>query len=90
MLSVIIQMRPFGNESELDLENLLIKDISHGESLSVTKSGKKIPVFVSGRVLNIDGEDYLIGLIADISELSTARNKIAEQLNEIAKLNELL
>ena len=66
------------------------KGYFNGESLSVTKSGKKIPVFVSGRVQNIDGEDFLIGLIADISELSTARNKIAEQLNEIAKLNDLL
>ncbi len=66
------------------------KGYFHGESISVTKSGNKIPVFVSGRVQNIDGEDFLIGLIADISELSSARNKIAEQLNEIAKLNELL
>ena len=44
------------------------KGYFYGESIIVTKSGKKIPVFVSGRVQNIDGEDFLIGLIADISE----------------------
>jgi len=60
------------------------------EHVLLTKSGKRLPVFTNGRIAEIDGEEYLIGLAVDISELNSAREKIKEQLEEISKLNELL
>ena len=38
----------------------------------------------------IEGEEYLIGLTIEISELASAREKIKEQVKEISRLNELL
>ena len=60
------------------------------EHILLTKSGKRIPVFTRGRIAVVDGEEYLIGLTVDISELDSAREKIKEQMNEISRLNELL
>lgn len=60
------------------------------EHLAVTKSGKRIPVFATASRAVIQGEEYLIGLTVDISELSAARQKIQEQVKEISRLNELL
>jgi len=60
------------------------------EHAVLTKSGRRIPVLSSARHAVVEGEDYLIGLILDISELDSARKKINEQMKEISKLNELL
>jgi PAS domain S-box-containing protein len=60
------------------------------EHFAVTKSGKKIPVFATASLAVIEGEEYLIGLTIDISELYSARQKIKDQLKEISRLNELL
>lgn len=60
------------------------------EHLAVTKSGKRIPVFATASRAVIEGEEYLIGLTVDISELAAAREKIKEQIKEISRLNESL
>ena len=60
------------------------------ENFALTKSGKKIPFLGSGKLIIKEGEKYLIGLAVDISELYSAREKIIEQLEEIAGLNKLL
>jgi PAS domain S-box-containing protein len=60
------------------------------ETIALTKSGRKIPVLATGKLNVIDGEEYLIGINIDISELDSARKKINKQLTEIFRLNELL
>lgn|GEM_PF-3804444 len=42
------------------------------------------------RACVIDGENFLIGLAVDISDLVSAREKIDLQLKEISRLNDLL
>ncbi len=71
-------------------QSVLSTGFAQAENLSLTKSGKKIPYIGTVKLVEIDGEEYLIGMGTDISELNSARVKIAEQLNEISKLNELL
>jgi len=60
------------------------------ETIALTKSGRKIPVLATGKLNVINGEEYLIGINIDISELDSARKKINKQLTEIFRLNELL
>jgi PAS domain S-box-containing protein len=60
------------------------------EHLAVAKSGKRIPVIANATCIVVDGEEYLIGLTIEISELVEAREKIQEQVKEISRLNELL
>jgi len=60
------------------------------EHTIVTKSGKKIPVISKARSCVIDGENYLIGLAVDISDLVSAQEKINDQMKEISRLNDLL
>lgn len=60
------------------------------EHTILTKSGKLIPLLTKARSCIINGEDYLIGLAIDISDLITARGIINDQMKEISRLNELL
>ena len=60
------------------------------ENTVVTKSGKHIPLLTKARSCVINGEDYLIGLAIEISDLVSAREKIKEQMEEISRLNALL
>ena len=71
-------------------QSVLSTGFAQAENLSLTKSGKKIPYIGTVKLVEIDGEEYLIGMGTDISELNSARVKIADQLKEISKLNELL
>ena len=71
-------------------QSVLSTGFAQAEHLSLTKSGKKIPYIGTVKLVEIDGDEYLIGMGADISELNSARVKIADQLKEISKLNELL
>ena len=85
----------FAQESDREkLRAAFIETFAKGsgsvEFTIVTKSGKKIPVLTRARSCEIDGEDYLIGLAIDISDLVSAREKNNEQMKEISRLNELL
>ena len=71
-------------------QSVLSTGFAQAENLSLTKSGKKIPYIGTVKLVEIDGDEYLIGMGTDISELNSARVKIADQLKEISKLNELL
>ena len=71
-------------------QSVLTTGFAQAENLSLTKSGKKIPLIGTVKLVEIDGEEYLMGLATDISELYSAREKIKDHLKEISKLNELL
>lgn len=60
------------------------------EHIIIRKDGKKLPLLGTVSKILINGEEYLIGLSMDISELYSAREIIKDQVNEISKLNELL
>lgn len=71
-------------------KEVFIKGDVQVEHLAVSKSGKKVPLLASARLITIEDEEFLIGLSVDISELVNARDKIKNQLKEISRLNELL
>jgi PAS domain S-box-containing protein len=71
-------------------QEVFIKGEVQVEHLAISKSGKKVPLLASARLITIEDEEYLIGLSVDISELVNARDKIKDQLKEISRLNELL
>ena len=54
------------------------------EHLAVAKSGKRIPVLANATRIVVEGEEYLIGLTIEISELSVAREKLKEKVKEIS------
>ena len=60
------------------------------EEALITKSGKILHYYGSGKRAEIDGELYLIGMTIDISEKIEAQKKIEKQLDEINKLKEQL
>jgi len=66
------------------------KDYSFVENTALTKDGRKIPYLGSAVNTVIDGEEIIIGLGIDISELHSARKKNQDQMGEISRLNELL
>ena len=85
----------FSQEKDREKVKLAFEECFSSGSASVehtviTKAGKKIPVLTGARACEIDGENYLIGLAVDISDLVSAREKINEQLKEISRLNDLL
>jgi len=74
----------------LEFGNAFKKGFAEVEHRIITKSGKEIPSLTKGIVVKIAGEEYLIGLSMEISELTSAREKIKVQMEEITKLNEIL
>ena len=57
----------------------------------VTKSGEIIPFhYGSGKLMEIGGEQYIVGQTINISEIKQAQEKIAEQLDEIKLLKDQL
>jgi len=78
------------DKSRAEFGNAFAKGFAEVEHRIQTKAGKEIPSLTKGMVVNIGGEEYLIGLSIEISELYSAREKINDQLNEIFRLNEQL
>jgi len=57
----------------------------------VTKSGKIVPSYYgSGKLMEISGEQYIVGQTMNISEIKQAQERIAEQLEEIKMLKDQL
>jgi transcriptional regulator with GAF, ATPase, and Fis domain len=57
----------------------------------ITKSGEIIPFYYgSGKLMEIGGEQYIVGQTVNISEIKQAQEKIAEQLDEIKLLKDQL
>lgn len=52
-----------------------------------TKDGRSIPYFFSGRRVNFDGVDYLIGTGLDITDRVRAESDLRERAEEIEKLS---
>jgi PAS domain S-box-containing protein len=73
-----------------EFRNTFAKGFAEVEHRIQTKAGKEIPSLTKGKVVTIEGEEYLIGLSIEINELYSAREKINDQLNEIFRLNEQL
>ena len=85
--------------SDEDLKRIMIeigKLIEDGREHSVeydfiTKSGEILPhYFGSGKLVEIGGEQYIVGQSVNISEIKKAQGKIAEQLEEIKHLKDQL
>ncbi len=71
-------------------QNVFKEGYGQVECFNVAKSGRRIPILAQAKLIEIEGEDYLIGMSVEISESIAARSKIAEQAKEILRLNELL
>lgn len=56
----------------------------------LTKDGKKIPVIDTANYAVIDGEEYLIGMAIDISQLRETQKKLEAQIIKTNHLKELL
>jgi len=71
-------------------QNSFIVGNDQVENTALTKDGRKIPYIGSATAVVVDGEAIMIGIGIDISELHSAREQIKYQMDEIAKLNNLL
>jgi len=56
----------------------------------LTKSGKKIPILDAANYALVNGEEYLIGLAIDISQLKQTQNQLQEVIMELQKLKDQL
>ncbi len=56
----------------------------------LTKSGKKIPVIDTASYAVINGEEYLVGLAINVSELAKSEQKLKTQIIKTNQLKELL
>ena len=67
---------------------------THGEQIIyqnlVTKSGAKIPILDTANYATIDGEEYLIGLAIDITQLRKTEGELQNAIVELHKLKEEL
>ena len=67
---------------------------THGEQVIyqnlVAKSGKKIPILDTANYATIDGEEYLIGLAIDITQLRKTEDELKGVIIELSRLKEKL
>ncbi len=56
----------------------------------LTKTGKKIPVIDTANYVNIDGEEYLVGMAIDISRLRDTEEKLRKAVAELQALKDRL
>jgi len=87
----------FYNEEDLKrVMKVVEKIIEDGQERKVeydfvTKSGEIVPFYYgSGKLMEIGGEQYIVGQTVDISEIKQAQDKIALQLDEIKLLKDQL
>lgn len=69
---------PDRDKVDQTIQNVFKYGYDQVENIAITKSGKKIPYLGSGKMIIVDGEEYLLGFSIDISELYSAREKIIE------------
>jgi len=86
----------FVEETTIDINSIAIDTVFSEkkqqtiEQNLVTKSGKKIPILDSANYAMVNGEDYLIGLAIDISELKQTEKILKDVVTELQHLkNEL-
>jgi PAS domain S-box-containing protein len=86
----------FVEESAADKNTAAFENLfsTHGEQIIyqnlVSKTGKKIPILDTANYATIDGEEYLIGLAIDISQLRKTEEQLQKAIVELHKLKELL
>ena len=86
----------FVEEHTVELNSETMKSIfSEKEEQSleqnlITKSGKKIPIIDTANYATVNGEEYIIGMAIDVSELKETEKKLQEAIVELEKVkNEL-
>lgn len=79
----ILDFVDFDDREKVDLsvQKVFADGYEEVEINALTKSGKKIPYLGSGKLLRIDGEEYLICSGTDISEINS--RKKTEECNEL-------
>ncbi len=82
----------FDGEEKRLLANRMYTVFAAGEANAegefLTKNGRKIPYYFSGRRANVGGMVYLVGLGLDISERKQAENMLREQKTSLAAMIE--
>lgn len=61
---------------ESGIEKVFVEGEAELETIAVTKDGKEIPYYLTGKRFERDGENYLVGVGHDISEQIKAREKL--------------
>ena len=56
----------------------------------MTKSGERIDVMTSSKLINYNGEKAILGIVTDISELKKAQDTLNKTMDELVSLNEKL
>ncbi|MFP4655626.1 MAG: PAS domain S-box protein [Methanohalobium sp.] len=69
-----------------------IQEEGHGifETVQITKSGSKIPIELSSRMIEYEGKPAILALARDITERKRAEKKLNEYATELARANEEL
>ena len=80
---IFLDFVDFDDREKVDLsfQKIFADGYEEVEINALTKSGKKIPYLGSGKLLRIDGEEYLICSGTDISEINS--RKKTEECNEL-------
>jgi len=86
----------FVEESSFDENTAAFENLfsTHGEQVIyqnlLSKSGKKIPILDTANYATIDGEEYLIGLAIDITQLRKTEEELQNVIVELHKLKNQL
>jgi len=56
----------------------------------ITKSGKRIDVMTTSKLINYDGDKAILGIVTDISELKKAQETLNKTMDELVRVNEKL
>ena len=56
----------------------------------ISKSGKRIDVMITSKLINFDGKKAILGIVTDISELKKAQETLNRTMNELVSVNEKL
>ena len=79
-------------EENIDAINRIFNDKKEQsfEQNILTKSGEKIPVIDTANYAMIDGEEYLVGMAIDITDLRETEEKLKNAVSELQNLKEHL
>ncbi len=56
----------------------------------ITKSGERIDVMTTSKLINYDGDKAILGIVTDISELKKAQAALNQTMDELVSVNEKL
>jgi len=79
---------PLSEESRQGLLNLQDSSRITFETVHISKPGKQIPVEISSRVINYDGQQMIMSLARDISERKQAEKRINESYERLKSFDQ--